>query len=446
MLLAPTLSSTGASTGPDPLDPFLSFTHGLRRARLALLATFAGLALPLALVPIQGAVIAPGEVAVSSQVKRIAHPRGGVLASLAVANGTRVRKGQVLLRLDGRVSSSDAALAGEGVDQLLARRARLLAERDGLGAIVFPADLLARAPQPAVARALAEERRLFALSRASLAAQNAAFAAQVSQAGTAAASYTAQAHVFRQQAALIAEERAATELLWQKRYTTLQRRNEIARAAIGIGGSVASAQAQAAQLRARVAELREQGLALTRESRRAAGAELTQVESRLAELRHASVVAQDADASNTLRAPSDGVVDKLAFTTPGGVIPAGATILEIVPDHDPLRISARISPADVDQLRPGQPVAVRLSAFNARTTPELAGHVLSIAADRTVDRERGQAFYVVEVALTPAQIARLAPLRLRPGMPAEAFFQTESRTLLGYLTRPLADQMARAFH
>lgn len=440
------VSAPASLTHPAPADPAeAALARTVRHSRLILLATVSGLIGPLALVPVSGAVIAPGEIAVASQIKKIAHPRGGVIAQVHVANGARVRAGQVLMRLDSQVSGSTAALAAEGVDQLLARQARLRAERDGLPQIAFPAQLTTRANEAAVAEALSTEQRIFALNRATLAGQRSSLSAQIAQAGKAAGSYRTQADVYRQQSALIAEERAANDQLWEKRFTTLQRRNELARAAVGLDGNVAAAEAQASQAQSRIAELREQVFVLEQDHRRRAGAELAQVEARLVELRQDSAAAQDANNRNLIRAPAPGVVDKLAFTTIGGVVPAGETIMEIVPDGDPLVITARINPADVEEVAFGQAVIVRLSAFDAGTTPELSGRITRLAADRTVDPRLGAAFYTAEVALSPAELARLGPVRLRPGMPAESFIRTGSRSLLGYLFKPLANQLARTF-
>jgi HlyD family secretion protein len=108
-------------------------------------------------------------------------------------------------------------------------------------------------------------------------------------------------------------------------------------------------------------------------------------------------------------------------------------------------VTARVSPADVDELTTGQKVLIRFSAFNSRTTPELEGRLTKIGADRTVDQQRGMAFYTVEAEVLPGELAKLGELKLRAGMPAEAFIQTGSRTMLSYLFKPLSDQFARAF-
>jgi HlyD family secretion protein len=410
-----------------------------------LAAVVVGLGAPLAFIPMTSAVIAGGEVTVASRVKKIAHPRGGVIAEIPVSNGTRVRAGQLLMRLDTNVSAASAAMTVESLDQLLAREARLRAERDAHGTIEFPAALLARQNDPLVANAISEEKRIFQLNRAARAGQHAAIQAQIAQASKASGSYVVQADVYRQQEALIAEERKANDALWEKRYTTLQRRNELARAAVGLHGNVASAEAQASQMSSKIAELRQQMIVLQEDSRRQAGAELAQVQGRIIDLRQNNVVAQDTNERNTIRAPYNGLVDKLAYTTIGGVVPAGDTIMEIVPEHDPLIVTAKVSPTDVDQLVSGQKVMLRFSAFNSRTTPEIQARLTKISADRTIDPQRGVSFFPVEIEISESELRKLGDLKLRPGMPVEAFIETGSRSMLSYLMKPLTDQFARAF-
>lgn len=126
-------------------------------------------------------------------------------------------------------------------------------------------------------------------------------------------------------------------------------------------------------------------------------------------------------------------------------MPAGETIMEIVPQHDPLIVTAKVNPADVDKLVVGQKVMLRMSAFSASTTPELEARVTKFGADRTIDQQHGVSFYTVEIEIPKRELRKLGDLKLRPGMPAEAFIQTGSRTMLNYLLKPLTDQFARTF-
>jgi membrane fusion protein, type I secretion system len=131
--------------------------------------------------------------------------------------------------------------------------------------------------------------------------------------------------------------------------------------------------------------------------------------------------------------------------TAGGVITPGETIMLIVPDNDALSVQVKISPNDIDELHPDQMALLRFSAFNLRTTPELNGTVSWIAADQTEDQRTGAAYYTVRIAVPEAEAARLRDLKIIPGMPVEAFIQTESRTMLSYLLKPLRDQVVRTF-
>jgi HlyD family secretion protein len=109
-----------------------------------------------------------------------------------------------------------------------------------------------------------------------------------------------------------------------------------------------------------------------------------------------------------------------------------------------LLVEVKVDPKDIDQVKLGQPVLLRFSAFNMRTTPERNGTVSRIAADTSFDQRTGQNYYV-GIAMNNDEIKRLGDVRLTPGMPVEAFIQTGERTLMSYLVKPLRDQFMRSF-
>lgn len=398
-----------------------------------------------AFLPMTGAVIGPGEVTVASHVKQIGHPAGGVVADIMVRDGDHVGRGQPLLRLDSRVSGADAAYTGENLDQLLARAARLTAERDAAAAIAFPAELNRRAREPAIATLLGQERRAFALRRDARRAQAAQLARRVDQTRADVTAAATRARSYADQGALIDQELVATRKLYEKRYTTLDRLNALERSVSGLSAEARAAREQAVSGEARVGELRLQAGSIEADARSAAASELLETLARISVLRREQVAATDSHERAIIRAPEAGVIEKLAFRTVGGVIPPGQTILELVPDDERMVVEASIAPADIDQVHMGSKATVRFSAFSNRTTPELTGTVTHVAADRTTDQAAHAVFYRVTVTLDRGELARLAGLRLRPGMPAEAFIQTGRRTMLGYILKPLADQLARAF-
>src|SRR5262249_53169351 len=141
----------------------------------------------------------------------------------------------------------------------------------------------------------------------------------------------------------------------------------------------------------------------------------------------------------------------LAVHTVGGVIANGETIMSIVPRGDDLVVEAKVAPSQVDQIAPGAPTAVRISAGNQRTMPELDGVLTHVSADLTREQAGpgasapAQSYYLVRVSLPQAALDRLGEFRLLPGMPAEIFIRTSARTPLQYLLKPLREQIARTF-
>ena len=145
-------------------------------------------------------------------------------------------------------------------------------------------------------------------------------------------------------------------------------------------------------------------------------------------------------------APQDGVVHELAIHTVGGVIAAEEVAMRVVPLQDRLVIEARVLPMDVDQVGIGQAATLPFAAFNQRTTLEVIGEVIHFAADSSADPAIGESWYVARLAISDEELARLDTGRtLLPGMPVDVFIQTNRRTVLSCLTKPLTDHTARAF-
>ncbi|MEP3276220.1 MAG: HlyD family efflux transporter periplasmic adaptor subunit [Stappiaceae bacterium] len=146
-----------------------------------------------------------------------------------------------------------------------------------------------------------------------------------------------------------------------------------------------------------------------------------------------------------IKAPVEGFIHNLAIHTVGGVVQPGAELMQIVPANAQLMIEAKVDPRDIDQIHNGQDASVRFSSFNSRTTPELKGVVNQVSADLATDEQTGVRYYIVRINLSEEERNKLEGREILPGMPADAFIQTEARSALSYLVQPLTDQVARAF-
>ena len=145
-----------------------------------------------------------------------------------------------------------------------------------------------------------------------------------------------------------------------------------------------------------------------------------------------------------VRAPIAGRVHALQVHTVGGVIKPGQELLHIVPSDAKLIIEARVNPADIDQVALNQPVSITLSSFNQRSTPQLNGKVTNVSADLLASERQDAHYYAVQITFDEGELARLDGRDLVPGMPSDVFIQTDERTVIDYLLRPLTDQFRRA--
>lgn len=401
---------------------------------------FIGLA---GLLQIGGAVIGQGEIAVESSIKTVSHNMGGVLKALLVHDGDRVRAGQLLMRLDTAVSAVGADSASLGLEQLLARRARLEAERDGASAIVFPPELTGN-PNSRTRDAMAREQQFFGLRRrerdgtiALLRQRNRQYTDQID-------SYLAQISSIDSQIALIQPELEGIRKLHEKQLVTINRLNEIERTAVQLAGSKAALQSNIAEARAHISETDEQILNVDKQIRSDAASQLAEVLTQLNDQKVRAATATDTNDRSEIRAPQSGTVDKIAYTTVGSAVPAGQPLLQIVPDRDSLIVEGRIRPQDVDQVRVGQTARITLSGLNRQSTPDIPGKLVFVSPDLTSDQRTGQSYYRIKVRLDATTLAKNPQVELKAGMPAEVFVETGNRSILSFMLKPMLDQIRYA--
>jgi HlyD family secretion protein len=394
---------------------------------------------------LSGAVVAPGTIVVDSHVKKVQHPTGGVIGEILARDGDRVRAGDVVIRLDETVARANRAMVAKSIDEMTARRARLEAERDGAQTIRFPADLVTRAGEPEVAELMNGEQRLFDNRREARAGQKSQLRERVAQLAEQIDGTKLQASAKMDEIDLIASELTGVQELWKKNLVPITRVNSLKREETRLRGERGQLISTVAQAKGKISETELQIMQVEQDLRSEVSTELREVQSKLAEFVERKVAAEDQLKRIDIRAPQDGIVHQSTVHTLGGVIGAGDTLMLVMPEGDELSIEVKVAPQDIDQLRQGLDTMLRLSAFNQRTTPEIKGHVTRIAADLVTDERSGLSHYPVRIAISEGERERLGSAKLMPGMPVEGFIQTGYRTVFSYLTKPLADNMARAF-
>ena len=395
---------------------------------------------------IAGALIAQGSIVVDSHVKKVQHPTGGVVGKLYVQDGDHVKAGQVLVQLDDTVPRANLAVVTKGLDELAARRARLEAERDGADSITFPPNLLARMSDPTVANAVTNERKLFQLRRTARLGQKAQLQQRVGQLKDEITGLNAQLDAKAREIKLIGKELDGVRDLWRKNLVPITRVTALEREAARLQGERGQLLASVAQTKGKVIETELQIIQIDQDLSSEVAKSMREVDAKYGEFVERKVTAEDQLKRIYIRAPQDGIVLQSNVHTIGGVITPGEAIMLIVPKSDHLMVEAKVNPRQIDQVQVGQTTMLRFPEFSTRTTPEIKGTVSQISADTTTDQRTGQSYYTVRIAMPTDAIDTLGKgAKLIPGMPVEAFVQTGERTVISYLTKPLRDQLMRAF-
>ena len=394
---------------------------------------------------ISGALIAPGSIVVESNIKKVQHPTGGIVGELRVRDGDRVKKGDIVVRLDDTVTRANLAIISKGLDALAARKARLESERDGNETVKFPDNLDARAGNPDVAAIRDGERKLFELRRNARVGQKAQLRQRIEQLKEEIRGLQAQRESKEKEIKLIEREKEGVYELWKQKLVQLTKLTQLEREATRLQGEAAQLVAQTAQVAGKISETELQILQIDRDLSSEVAKETREIDAKIGEFVERKITAEDQLKRVDIRAPQDGTVFQSSVHTVGGVITAGDPIILVVPDADTLTVESRVNPQDIDQVQVGQSALLRFSAFNMQTTPEINGAVTRISADTSTDQRTGQSYYTIRIAMPPKEVARLGDVRIVPGMPVEAFVQTGDRTMLSYLAKPLHDQMMRMF-
>ena len=405
-----------------------------------------------AIARLDAAAVASGRLVVSGQRQTVQHRDGGVVGSIAVREGAKVRQGQIVIRLAGsEVRAQERALAAQTIT-LLAQRARLQAEQAGRPGIAPPREFaeLTGEDRMDATRALQVQQGQLRTRAAVLSAQRGVIGKRTSQASDQGQGYTRQVVSINEQIRLINEEYNSLRDVAEKGFVSKTRLRALERQRAELEGQRGQYSATVAQTGSQQGETRLQILEAQSTYNERIATELRDVETALADARPKWAAARDQLARIDIRAPATGTVVGLTVFTPGGVIAPGQKLMDIVPDRAPLTVEARLSPADADDVRTGQKAFVRFATLHERSLPALDGVVSRVSADSLVDERTGEAYYTAEVVVPLSEMQKIDQLRgpntLRAGIPVTIEVPLRKRTALAYAFEPLTGALRRSFN
>jgi HlyD family secretion protein len=426
-----------ANTDWHATDPWVRF--GMRTVVLLCGGLIAG----SLLFSISGAVVTSGIVAVDGDYKTVQHLEGGIVSKILVRNGDRVKDGQILIRMDDTQSRASMAAVTSRVTELSVQEARLTAERDRKDHFEIPA--LADPASEETVKIIAAQKALFDARRTAYLGQQKVLSQKLAQGASDLAGTASQLAARIKERDLNERELATVSPLFEKGFVNQQRIGPLQREAARIGGELGNLKAEMVKLKSAGTEAEARLAQTDKEYTQQAAEDLQKVQTQLAEQTEARKAASDKLARAEVRAPAAGLVHAIMVHTEGGVVPPGSTLLQIVPEGRELIIEAKITPHDIVSVHPGQIATVRFSSFDSHSTPRLAGRVRKVSAAEITDNE-GKAYFTTQVEVPANELLKLDRTQhLIPGMPAEVFLETQSRSILSYFLKPLTDMMARTF-
>jgi HlyD family secretion protein len=394
---------------------------------------------------IQGAVIGTGQFVVDGNVKKVQHQAGGVVEELTVREGSVVKEGDLLIRLDDTLARASLQIVEKQIDELLARTARLEAERSRLPSIAWPPEFEQRAQELEISELMRGELALFEARRLARDGLKQQLAKRTEQLRNEIGGLSKQLTAKEREGVMIERELVGVRQLFKTKLVQLTRLSALEREAAALEGQRGQFTAAMAQTEGKIAEIELQMIQIDVDLTNEVIKELRDAQGKLAELGERRVAGRAQLKSMMIRAPASGVVHQLAVHTVGGVISPAEPAMLVVPSATRLDIEARIQPQDVDQLTLGQRVVVRVHAFNQRTTPELFGEITRIAADVARDPQTQASYYLVRVGLPTTELTHLGGHKLVAGMQADVHVETYARTPLDFLVKPVRDHMTRTF-
>lgn len=405
-----------------------------------------------AFAPLDAGVTASGVVAVSGNRQTVQHKDGGVVTAIHVREGQHVTQGQALVELSApELRASERALTSDYL-LALAQRERLLAERNGQHDFAPPAEF---ASLRAEDRPMAAQMMMLQLSEmharyAALSAEQSVLSERGLELSKEQSGYAQQRiHVVEQQK-LIAEELTGMESIAAKGFASMNRVRELERTQADLKGQEASMQAEYARTGEGIGETRMQALSATRDRLQQIESDLKDTQSKLSEVLPKLVATREQLEHAVIRAPVTGQVVGLNIFTVGGVVAAGQTLMDIVPDGHALVIQAQLRPADADEVFAGQKAQVRFISVHNRSLPLFTGSVRTVSADSLTDQKSGQSYFRAEITVPASELKQVRSVlgegELRPGLPVETVLTVRKRTALQYLLEPLMGALWRSGH
>lgn len=394
---------------------------------------------------LSGAVIASGVVGVEGSKKTIQHLEGGIINTIRIKDGDRVKAGDVLIVLDDtRVLSRMQDLRNR-VRTLAAREARLRTERANLTEIDFDHEVLQDQNDPEVTAITQQQISQLQTRRENISSSQGILDKKIAQLNEQAGGIQKQLTGVREQLRLIQEEIATVKDMLEKGYDRRPRLLALQRAEAELIAQEGELISSVAGIQEAIGETELRSIGIRTEYMEEVDSLLSSTQAERTSIEKSYWESVDELKRTSVVSPADGVVLDLKFTTVGGVLRPGEPIMEIVPDEEDLIINARLRPQDIDEVTQGMEAHIIFPSYIQRYMHRIAGELIHISADTMTDSQTNEIYFLAKVRVDINDLEKqVQDVNLTSGMPAEVYLKTQDRTLIEYLFQPVSRTFERA--
>ncbi len=430
--------------GLQPLSVEESYIK--KKAAKVFLVAFIAFVFWAAFFPIDSGVSVQGNVVVMGNRKAVQHPSGGVVQDILVREGSLVKQGDILLRINPLNMQSQLSAADLDYVSALAAESRLVSERLDKSSIDWLPEL-EQMHNTRVNEAKQLQMHLFNSRRAEFHQQQRILQEQISSLKEQTREMNSILTTRKDQLKSVSEDARNSAELAKEGYVPRSQYNQAERSRGDMQATITGLLSDMAKNASSEAAARIQIIQQAAAYHKDIDTQLADVQKNRKALR-SKVESMRFDLGLTeIKAPVSGTVVGLKVNTVGGVIQPGTVLMEIAPNAGELIVLADIPTNLIDKVRLGLEADMRFSAFNADTTPVIPGRVSLVGADRLLAAapEHPADYYAAQIQTTKEGLIKLADKKIRPGMPVDVVIKTGERSFLSYLIKPITDKFALSF-
>ena len=372
-----------------------------------------------------------GDVIPDGQNQVIQNLEGGIVESILVNEGEKVKVGQIILKINNAKSTSNSITNTMKFQELEAKRLRLYAEANQLDFKTIQTDDKVMQKQLDLAKDLYDSKKI------EFTAKDRTIANQIEQKKQEYQEAKAKIKSLKKSLEFVIEEIAMTVPMVRQGIKSKVDFLKLKREANGIENDIEAATLSLPRLEYSIQEYREKRVESQQLFMNDAKKELNEVTAQMAILKAQQVEFKDKVDRTMVKSPVNGIVQKLFVHTVGGVVKPGADLVEIVPTNNKLFLEIKIKPSDIAFIHPGAKAKVKISAYDFAIHGGLVGTVINISPDTITDKKENT-FYLIHIKTEKNYLgSKKHPLKIIPGMTANVDIVTGKKTVMQYILKPI---------